>query len=90
MEIVHMDRMLALHYMATVRDDRCAALPAPARLCPGLWVLLQGKDEAELGLWPAVGSRICRGRSRGTPGCSAVHLGRVPDQCHQSMQREAF
>jgi predicted transposase YbfD/YdcC len=27
-ELVHMDRMLALHYMTTMRDDRCAALPA--------------------------------------------------------------
>lgn len=32
-EIVHMDRMLALHYMTTLRDDRCAALPANG---PGL------------------------------------------------------
>jgi predicted transposase YbfD/YdcC len=27
-EIVHMDRMLAFHYMATMRDDHCVALPA--------------------------------------------------------------
>jgi predicted transposase YbfD/YdcC len=27
-ELVHMDRMVAFHYMATTRDDRCAALPA--------------------------------------------------------------
>jgi hypothetical protein len=27
-EMIHMDRMLALHYMATMCDDRCAALPA--------------------------------------------------------------
>ena len=27
-ELVHMDRMAAFHYMATTRDDRCAALPA--------------------------------------------------------------
>ena len=27
-EMVHMDRMLALHYMATVRDNRYAVLPA--------------------------------------------------------------
>jgi predicted transposase YbfD/YdcC len=27
-ELVHMDRMLALHYMTTIRDVRCAALPA--------------------------------------------------------------
>jgi predicted transposase YbfD/YdcC len=35
-ELVHMDRMLALHYMTTMRDDRCAALPAngPAGPCP--------------------------------------------------------
>jgi hypothetical protein len=34
-EMVHMDRMLALHYMATLRDNRCAVLPAngPGR-CP--------------------------------------------------------
>jgi predicted transposase YbfD/YdcC len=37
-EMVHMDRMLAFHYMATMRDDRCAALPAngPAYTVPGL------------------------------------------------------
>ena len=27
-EMVHMDRMLALHYMTTTSNDRCAALPA--------------------------------------------------------------
>lgn len=27
-EMVHMDRMLALHYMTTMSNDRCAALPA--------------------------------------------------------------
>jgi predicted transposase YbfD/YdcC len=27
-ELVHMDRMLAFHYMTTVRNDHCAALPA--------------------------------------------------------------
>ena len=27
-EMVHMDRMLALYYMATMSNDRCAALPA--------------------------------------------------------------
>jgi hypothetical protein len=48
--MVHMDRMLALYYMATMSNDRCAALPAngpkarepksdrlvraPADLCP--------------------------------------------------------
>ena len=30
-EMVHMDRMLALHYMATVRDDRCAPWPPRPR-----------------------------------------------------------
>lgn len=35
-EKVHMDRMLAIHYMATVRNGRCAALPAngPAENAP--------------------------------------------------------
>ena len=35
-EMVHMDRMLAFHYMATMRDDHCAALPAngPAPAAP--------------------------------------------------------
>lgn len=27
-EMVHMDRTLALHYMTTMRNDRCAVLPA--------------------------------------------------------------
>jgi predicted transposase YbfD/YdcC len=33
-EMIHMDRMLALHYMTTMRDDHCAALPANG---PGPW-----------------------------------------------------
>jgi hypothetical protein len=31
--MVHMDRMLALHYMTTVSNKRCAALPVNG---PGL------------------------------------------------------
>jgi hypothetical protein len=38
-----MDRMLALHYMTTMRDDHCAALPANGpgcglRICEALAV----------------------------------------------------
>jgi len=33
-EMVHMDRMVAFHYMATMRDDRCAALPANGPASP--------------------------------------------------------
>jgi predicted transposase YbfD/YdcC len=32
-EMVHMDRMLALHYMTTLRSERCAVLPANGPAC---------------------------------------------------------
>jgi hypothetical protein len=44
-EMVHMDRMLALHYMTTMSNDRCAALPAngPASNLPHLHGIKQGE-----------------------------------------------